>query len=326
MITRRHVLTSAATLSLTGVGRSNAWAADRNFTFCSWGGALSETEARAFIDPFARSRNITVNKVSPTNYAKLKAMVQANAVEWDLVTVGGYFIYQGERQGLLEKIDPAIVKAGTLAPYWQTDYGIYTTTGATVIAYNTKAFPDRGPNSWADFWDLKSFPGRRSLYARPWYNYEAALRAANVARTEIYPVTDEKMQLALAKLRELKPNVKVWWTSGAQPGQLLASGEVAMAMAWDGRISDIMKESDSVNMTLSDALVWGNAFVVPKGSVPGARDACYKRGDHAGGAAPAASAEHLWPCAGRSRCCGARRACGQARNEPIGARQRPGLR
>jgi putative spermidine/putrescine transport system substrate-binding protein len=239
----------------------------RPFTFCSWGGALSETEKNAFLDPFAAPRGLDVVHTSPTSYAKIKAMVEADAVEWDLVTVGGYYIFQGRDAGVLEPIDYSIVKADHLEPFWKTEYGVYSTTGASVIAYNTDAFPDgSGPQSWKDFWNVKDFPGPRSLYSRLWYNYEAALRAADVPRSEIYPATDEKMKLAFAKLSELKPHVSVWWTAGAQPPQLLATGEVAMALAWSGRIFDAMKENVPVAMTFKDSMAWGNAFVVPKGS------------------------------------------------------------
>ncbi len=41
----------------------------------------------------------------------------------------------------------------------------------------------------------------------------------------------------------IKPHVKVWWTAGAQPPQLLADGEVAMTTAWNGRIFDAVKNS-----------------------------------------------------------------------------------
>jgi len=271
MITRRRLLSAGAAAGLASTFPSllhrPALAQDRPFTFCSWGGALSETEKSAFLDPFAQSRGIEIFHTSPTNYAKIKAMVDANAVEWDLVTVGGYYIFQGRDAGLLEPIDYSIVKADHLEPYWKTEYGVYTTTGASVIAYNTDAFPeDAAPQSWKDFWNVKDFPGPRAMYSRIWYNYEAALRAADVPREEIYPATDEKMKLAFAKLTELKPHVSVWWTAGAQPPQLLATGEVVLALAWSGRIFDAMKENVPISMTFKDAMAWGNAFVVPKGT------------------------------------------------------------
>jgi putative spermidine/putrescine transport system substrate-binding protein len=271
MITRRGVLGVGAALGtasvLNGFYGNRAFAQGRPLSFCSWGGALSSTEKTAFMDPFSQMKGIEIANVSPTNYAKIKAMVETNAVEWDLVCVGGYFIYTGRDTNILEPIDYSIVKADHLAPYWRTEYGVYTTTGASVIAYNTKTFTEGNqPQSWADFWNVKDFPGPRSLYSRLWYNYEAALRAAGVDKNEIYPATDEKMKLALAKLAEIKPHVAVWWTAGAQPPQLLSTGEVAMAMAWSGRIADAMHEGAPVAMTFKDAIAWGNAFVVPKGA------------------------------------------------------------
>ena len=87
-----------------------------------------------------------------------------------------------------------------------------------------------------------------------------------MSHAEIYPVTDDKVKLAMDKIRELKPNVKVWWTAGAQPPQLLSTGELAMSSAWSGRMLAVMKENAPVSMTYNDAIAWGNAWVVPKGT------------------------------------------------------------
>jgi putative spermidine/putrescine transport system substrate-binding protein len=87
-----------------------------------------------------------------------------------------------------------------------------------------------------------------------------------VPRDQVYPATDDKVKLAFEKLREIKPHVRVWWTAGAQPVQLLSSGEVTMASAWSGRVLDIMKEKAPVDLTYKDAVAWGNAFIIPRGS------------------------------------------------------------
>ena len=271
MLTRRRALqligTAGAVAASTGPAIVGARAQGRPFTFCSFGGALSTTEKAAFMDPAGKKFGIEIANVSPTNYAKIKAMVEAKAVEWDLVDVGGQFIFQGRDQDLLEKMDFSIIDVSKIDKAWVTDYGIFTSTGATVIAYNTRSFPEgKAPVSWKDFWNVKDFPGARSLYSRFYYNYEAALMAAGVSRNEVYPATDEKVKLAFEKLRELKPHVKVWWTAGAQPAQLLSSGEVTMASAWSGRILDVMKEKAPVALTYKEGVAWGNAFVVPRGS------------------------------------------------------------
>ncbi len=270
MLTRRRLMgTAGAAAAVTGaaaLGVRPARAQARPFTFVSWGGALSSTEKAAFMDPGSKKLGFEIANTSPTTYAKIKAMVEAKAVEWDLVDVGGRFIFQGRDQGLLEQIDYKIVDASKLDKGWVTPYGIFTSIGATVIAWNTKAFGTNGPQSWKDFWDVKKFPGARGLYNTMYYNYEAALLAAGLKKSEIYPATDEKVKQVIAKCQELKPHVKVWWTAGAQPPQLLSSGELAMSSAWSGRILDAKKESTAVDMTYKDGIAWGNAYVVPKGT------------------------------------------------------------
>ena len=233
MLTRRHAITLGAAGALTALF-DGARADTTKLNFCSWGGALSDLEKKALLDPFAQSKGFEVVAASPTNYAKLKAMVEAGQPEWDLVDVGGRFIWQGA--DLLEPLDMTLIpNAKALDPSWVAPKGVFTATGATVIAWNTKAFPEgAGPKSWKDFWDVKTFPGPRGLYKAFYYNYEAALLAAGTPRAEIYPVTDDKAKLAIDKIRELKPNIKVWWTAGAQPPQLLSTGELAMSSAWSG--------------------------------------------------------------------------------------------
>jgi putative spermidine/putrescine transport system substrate-binding protein len=60
--------------------------------------------------------------------------------------------------------------------------------------------------------------------------------------------------------------VKVWWTAGAQPPQLLSTGELAMSSAWSGRVLALIKENAPVAMTYEDGIAWGNAWVIPKGA------------------------------------------------------------
>jgi putative spermidine/putrescine transport system substrate-binding protein len=267
MITRRRFLGGAAGLTLaTGLPRP-AIAQGRPFVFCSWGGALSAMEKDAMVDPAAKKLGVEVTHTSPTQYAKIKAMVEAGRPDWDLVDVGGRFIFQGRDQNLVEPIDYKIVDRSVLPAHWCQSHGVYTSAGGTVIAYNTQRFPEgKGPQSWKDFWDVKNFPGPRGLYKSLYYTYEAAMLGAGVSRPEVYPLTDEKVKLCFARLTELKPHVKVWWTAGAQPPQLLASGELAMSSAWNGRILAVMKEKAPVTLTYKDGIAWANAWVVVKGT------------------------------------------------------------
>ena len=64
--------------------------------------------------------------------------------------------------------------------------------------------------------------------------------ADGVAKDQVYPTlsTPEGVNRAFKKLDELKPNI-VWWEAGAQPLQFLASNEVVMATAYNGRIAGL---------------------------------------------------------------------------------------
>jgi putative spermidine/putrescine transport system substrate-binding protein len=266
---RTFLLSAAAAGVMAGVGGLPrlARAQNRPFTFTSWGGALSDAEKQAFIDPFGQSKGIEVINTSPTETAKIKAMVEAGSVEWDLVDVGGRTVWQGAEEGFLETLDLSkIPNAASLDKGWVAPNGIATSAGATIVAWSTTAFPDGGPQSWADFWDVKRFPGSRGLYRYFYYNYEAALLAAGLKPEEVYPLTPEKAEMALGKIKELKPSVSVWWGSGAQPPQLLSSGELALSSAWSGRAIAAVDEGAPVGYTLKDGVAWSNWWVIPKGS------------------------------------------------------------
>jgi putative spermidine/putrescine transport system substrate-binding protein len=254
-------------VAIAGMSRF-AHAQNRPFTFCSWGGALSDAEKNAFTAPFASAKSIEIVNTSPMEPAKIKAMVEAKNVEWDLCTVGGRTVWQGAAERFLEPLDyAAIPNAAKLEQGWRAPYGIATSTGATIIAWSTKAFPsDAGPQSWADFWDVKRFPGARGLYKFFLYNYEAATLAAGLRRDEIFPATSEKIDAAFGKLTELKKSVTVWWGAGAQPPQLLSTGELALSSAWSGRIFAAQAEQAPVAYTYKDGIAWANWWVIPKGS------------------------------------------------------------
>ena len=128
MISRRNVLRVGAAAGIAtalpvGFGRNAKADPSRPFVFCSWGGTLQAMERAAFVEPFLAAKDIAFQEASPTAYAKIKAQVQAGAVEWDLVTVGGQWLYQGGNDGLLEAMDYSIIKNEDLAGSWKAKNG-----------------------------------------------------------------------------------------------------------------------------------------------------------------------------------------------------------
>ena len=288
MIDRREFLksgTAVAAAMASGGLPAAAFAQSRPFTFVSWGGTFAKMQQTAFLDPFAASKGIETAIASPPDIAKIKGMVEASVIEWDLLVLSGRGVWRGADEGFLEPLDMSrIPNAKALKQEFVTPHGIVTSVGASVIAWANDAFPDSSPERWADFWDLKRFPGKRGMYKGLYWNYEVAMLAEGLTSEEIYPVTDEKMDMAFKKLEELRPHVAVWWTSGPQPAQLLTAGEVTLTSAWSGRIFNAIDGGAPVSFTFNNALAWGSHFCIAKGS-PYA-DLCHELIDYSIGMGP----------------------------------------
>jgi putative spermidine/putrescine transport system substrate-binding protein len=128
------------------------------------------------------------------------------------------------------------------------------------------AFKGAKPNSWADFWDMTKFPGPRTMPAgsgglTP--DLEAATLATGVPLDKICPIDIDKAYASLAKI---KPAVVKWWEAGAIPAQMLSDNEVAMAVAWNGRIAAIQEQGAPVAIGWRQGGLRTDAWAVPKGA------------------------------------------------------------
>lgn len=79
-----------------------------------------------------------------------------------------------------------------------------------------------------------------------------------------------------AKLIECKPNVKAYWSGGDELLNLVRSGEVVGAMAWDAGGWKVNRDNPDINFVApaSGALGWIDTFAIPKKSK--AVDAAYQ--------------------------------------------------
>lgn len=261
-------LTILAALSVFAIGAH----AQETMTITSYGGAYQASEDKAYFQPFSQKTGVKILQDEWNNeVSKLKAMVDTGQVSWDVVDVEPAIALQGCDEGWLEKIDYTaleldrnqFIKGSAL------DCAVGTIVFGTIYAYDVDKFPNGGPQTAADFWDVKKFPGPRSLRKSPKTTLEFALIADGVPTSDVYKVlsTPEGIERAFAKLDEIRPNVKVWWTAGAQPVQLLADGEVAMATAWNGRIFDAVKNDNKKFKIVWDGQALDfNLWAIPKGA------------------------------------------------------------
>lgn len=217
-------------------------AAARDLTIVSWGGNYQEAQQGIFFRPFAEESGAPVLDESwDGGYGVLQSRVMAGSPNWDVVQVEAEELALGCEDGLFEPIDWSGIEGGEDAflEAAVSECGVGAIVWSTAIAYDADRL-EEGPQSWADFWDTEAFPGNRGLRRGPKYTLEFALLADGVEEEEVYDVlgTPEGVDRAFAKLDELRGNI-VWWEAGAQPLQLLASGEVEFTTAYNGRITGI---------------------------------------------------------------------------------------
>jgi putative spermidine/putrescine transport system substrate-binding protein len=267
----------AAGVIAFGVATS-AFAADA-ITVVSFGGAYTKSQVESMHKPFTEKTGVTVNSVDYTGgLAEVRAQQETGNVTWDVVDLLPADAVLGCTEGYFEPIDAAQLPAGKdgkpatedFVPGTLTECGVGNIVWSAVLAYDKSKFGGgEEPKTVADFFDVKKFPQKRSLQKVPQNNLEWALISDGVPPADVYKVlaTPEGVDRAFKKLDEIKPFVSVWWTAGAQPPELLASGEVAMTSAYNGRIFDAVQTENKPFEIIWDGQVWQyDLFAIPKGA------------------------------------------------------------
>jgi putative spermidine/putrescine transport system substrate-binding protein len=267
-----------AVMLLAGTAFTTSARAGDELTIVSWGGAYSESQRKAFFEPY----NAAGNKITEEEYngeiAKIKAMVEANNITWDVVDVDTQTALAACAEGILETIDWAklgLDRSKFIGGDLQ-DCAVPNIVYATIIAYDTTKLKDNAPTTIADLFDLQKIPGKRALQKSPFVNLEWALIADGVPAEDVYKVlnTPEGVDRAFKKLDTIKKEV-IWWEAGAQPPQILADGQAVIVSAWNGRIFNAVKSDGKPFKIVWDrqGLDW-DWWAIPKGTPR--LDAAYK--------------------------------------------------
>ena len=243
--------------------------ADGSLTIMATGGAWQEAQRHAWFEPFAEKFGVKLNEQEYLgDLGKIKAMVETGDVPVDLVTVETATVLQGCDEGILIQLDYSkIADRSKFLPGTALDCGVGLDVYGDVLAYDTTKLKE-APTSVLDIFNTQRFPGKRALRKFPAQNLEWALMADGVPAAQVYETlaTAEGVDRAFKKLDTIKKDV-VWWDAGAQPPQLLASGEVVMTTAWNGRIQNAVdKESKPFAIVWKDQIVEYDMIAIPKGA------------------------------------------------------------
>lgn len=228
------------------------------------GGAMANLMRRSYFAEFERRHGIRVVDTSPVDFGKLRAMVESDNVEWTVTELGGQDFIRAKNMNLLAPLDFSIIDISMYPQAVRDTHCFPSSVYSTILGYRSDVFPGGNhPKGWADFWDVRRFPGPRSMRNHPVDNLEFALLADGVTPEQLYPLD---MDRAFRKLEEIRPHVTVWWTTGAQPAQLLVDREVVLATGWNGRFFEIGRRGAPVGFEWTQGCIKQNAFGIPRGA------------------------------------------------------------
>jgi spermidine/putrescine-binding protein len=233
-----------------------------------WGGEYDKWTKESFAEPFGKKTGTSfVYDDAPSEMvAKVKAQSAAGQVTWDVLdSAFGLDAWTLWNEGLLA---PA---PKNLESKWKTELGASRVTPfgyslgnlGDVIVCNREQV-EHCPTTPAEFFNTKEFPGPRAMYgAGPLVGLMLAAEANGAPKDQIFPID---LDSAFEKLEEVKPEVKLWYDSPDQLDQAMINGEVSMAIAFNGRVANLIKQGLPLEVSWNGAVYEPVYMTVVKGA------------------------------------------------------------
>ena len=265
-ISRRDMLWALGALSLAPtLSEAKAQAAVPPVTVANSGGDSLKAQQATW---GAYYEKLTGGKVlwdgsQPSN-GKIRAMVDAKNVIWDICDLGPQAVGELGPIGMLTKIDYTIVDRNKVIPEFAYEHGICNYLFSHVLAWDTKAVS--APPTLADYYDLKKYPGKRGMRKDPVAVFEAALQADGVPKDQLYPLDVNR---ALKKIASIKHQV-IFWDQHSQSQSLIRDGEIVMGIMSHTRAGLVKAETKGrVDWSFRGGFLIPSIWVVPANNPAG---------------------------------------------------------
>jgi putative spermidine/putrescine transport system substrate-binding protein len=237
LVALRQVFAGSAVLSLLPGMSVSVQAAEQPVTAFVFGGDWKKSAIKAFGEPFTQKTGIPMAYQDPYTFAKLQAMHDSGVMQVDVASVEGAEIRRANSMKMIMPLDFDVIDRSQLDPR-QLRFGdaIGGHMLSSVIVYNKKKWPgENHPKSWADFWDVDKFPGRRVLRRDLlYYTVDAALKADGAKEEGFYPLDVDR---AFRSLDRIKPHIKAWYSDNSLAQQMMEQEEVDLIAMVNGRAS-----------------------------------------------------------------------------------------
>ncbi len=251
------------------LGILTAQADQQTLTIATWGGSYESAQQKALFGPFEAATGIQIN----TQYYTGDIAILKGDLVPDIIDMTMDDALLACEQNLLQRLPLSKILApspdglkpeqdfikGSLLPC-----GVAHLSYSTLVAYDERAFSGAKPQTIADFFNIKRFPGKRGLRKQPSAILEWALMAEGVPINQIYDLlsTDRGMRLAFRRLHSIRDHI-VWWDDPKEPAALLKSGQVTMSSGFNGRFFDAKAQGDTLTMIWDGQIIDWDVWVVP---------------------------------------------------------------
>jgi len=267
-VDRRTLLAGLAALGVVPAAAGGAQAqGTREIRMVNSGGIANQAFGRFYGEPFMAENPgwTVVQDSSGPSLGRIRAQVESGRVTWDLCDSSSSSIQLGALN-LVNRIDYSIVPRDTVIdPSFTLEFGAAPYSFSSVLVYDKSKFPEP-PKSWADFWDLRKFPGTRLLRRDALPTLDAAMMSLGRTKENLYPID---VRAALARVRELRRNL-IFWNSGSESEQAMRSGEAVMGMIWHTRAKVLHEETQGrITWEWNQGVLQQGIFVIPRGNPAG---------------------------------------------------------
>jgi len=238
----------------------------KTITIGLWGGAFSDNVQKAYIVPFEADTHakVIVQEYGSDVTAMVKAQVQQNTPGFDLISGVGILdqVAVMRDASVIQKLDwSKIPNSGDLTDNAKYDYAMGQYVISTNFVYNSKAYPNGGPDDAQKWYDVNTYPGPRALINfSPTGVLEQALIADGVAVKDLYPLDVDR---AFKMLDKVKPSIVKWWGSGAEIFDSLTSEESSSGVFWIAHAYRAQTAGAPVVVSMKDMFLIVDCWAIP---------------------------------------------------------------
>ena len=231
---RRTLLKSGAASVAASSLATPLIAQSRSLKVGSYGGYF-EDSFKSFVYPeFTAATGIEVESVTQPNSADWLVTMQqaasAGTVPTDISLYGRQQMIKASRiGGLIAPLNvSAIGNASNLDSYFVFEgpdgpQGVGAMSWFTAMVFNPNEVET--PASWADFWNTDTFEASLGL-SNVYSSGLLDITSATFFDGEETMMSDEGILAIIDKVREIKPNVTLWWNAESQMEQGMKNGDV----------------------------------------------------------------------------------------------------